>query len=394
MSLYIILAVCIIAAIGIIVGFCFGYIRLSSWGGTVAGATLVCFVVDRAGFIPEGDWHGMIILGVAACALLILTLLFALVRRFLKKRTAVGAKLSFYRQYDDMEDNDMRILLSLDKGDKKAYRKYSRVRFRRRRGAWGVVDRVFGAITLTLNIFAAIVIIGALALLVIDAAGITAAKDALDEYIYSNAFWQGEGSALAIDLLVVTLMCMCIRLGYHGGILSALSALLVLGVLAGAGYLAYYMAFQTDLFGSVSSGVYDNLLAGALSGMQSSLDAAGLTAEVIGNAVVAAGLFVILLIPAIIICVFIPRSVEKLRSFETVAAIDGAFGAVVVTAIVFAALIFLGAVVWQISDLEGLAVFNSYMERTHVADALYGDNYVGSLGFIVDLPLRAWVGLD
>ena len=39
----------------------------------------------------------------------------------------------------------MRILLSLDKGDKKAYRKYSRVRFRRRRGAWGVVDRVFGA---------------------------------------------------------------------------------------------------------------------------------------------------------------------------------------------------------------------------------------------------------
>ena len=120
MSLYIILAVCIIAAIGIIVGFCFGYIRLSSWGGTVAGATLVCFVVDRAGFIPEGDWHGMIILGVAACALLVLTLLFALVRRFLKKRTAVGAKLSFYRQYDDMEDNDMRILLSLDKGDKKA----------------------------------------------------------------------------------------------------------------------------------------------------------------------------------------------------------------------------------------------------------------------------------
>ena len=204
----------------------------------------------------------------------------------------------------------------------------------------------------------------------------------------------------------------CMQMRFMQTAMLGLILIAPMAALAGTQVVNFRMAFFSDAIGhSAFAGVAFGLLFALSPGITMPLLAlivgigimavkqrSGLSTDtIIGvffSAVVAAGLFVILLIPAIIICVFIPRSVEKLRSFETVAAIDGAFGAVVVTAIVFAALIFLGALVWQISDLQGLAVFNSYMERTHVADALYGDNYVGSLGFIVDLPLRAWVGLD
>ena len=107
-----------------------------------------------------------------------------------------------------------------------------------------------------------------------------------------------------------------------------------------------------------------------------------------------AALFIVLLIPAIIISVFVPRAFDKLRSFETVSAIDGAFGAVVLTAVVFGVLLFLGAVLWQISDLDGFKIFNSYMENSYVARGLYNDNGLASLSFLTNLPLREWVGLN
>lgn len=395
MLTYIIIAACVLAAIGIIVGFALGYIRLSCWGGTVIGTALICFVVDRSGLVPSGSsapWHGLIMLGVALGTLLVLTIICALVRRYLVRRVAVSQKLSFYRQYDEKEANDERILIALDKGDKKSYRKFSSRRFTRKRGVWGVVDRVFGAITLTINIFAAIAIVGALALIIIDAAQITVAKDALAP-VYNNALWQGEGSAIALDLIVITLMCMCIRSGYNGGILSALSVLIVIALIGGAGYLAYHMAFNTGLFDGAAQGFYDSVLKNALSGFQANLDKFQLTPLTIGKIVITAGLFIVLLIPAIIISIFVPRAFDKIRGYQTVEAVDGAFGAVILTAVVFAVLVFLGAILWQVNDIQGFEVFNSYIERSHVANGLYGDNNVATFDFIVNLPLRTWLGL-
>lgn len=393
MGIYIIIAACVLAAIGIIVGFILGYIRLSCWGGTVAGTAGICLVVDRTGIVPQGRWHGIIMLAIALGVLLLLTLLCSLVRRYISRRVEKSKKLSFYRQHDEIEANDESILIALDKKDKKSYRKHSSRRFRMKRGAWGAVDRVFGAITLTLNIFVAVAIIAALGLIVIDAAQIGAAKEFLAD-IYSNAFWQGEGSALAIDMLVIALMCMCVRAGYNGGILSALSTLIIIGLIGGAGYLAYHLVFNVEAFNGAAQGIYDNLLANALANVQETLDGIHLTSEVIGKIIMTAVLFIVLLIPAIIISVFVPRAFDKLRSFETVSAIDGAFGAVVLTAVVFGVLLFLGAVLWQISDLDGFKIFNSYMENSYVARGLYNDNGLASLSFLTNLPLREWVGLN
>ncbi len=393
MELYIIIAACVLAAIGIIVGFILGYTRLSCWGGSVVGATLVGFIVARAGFVPESDWYGVIMLGVAGGSLLVFTALCQLVRRYISRAVKRAEKLSYYKQYDAMEANDERILIALDKKDKKGYRRNARRTFRMGRGPWGVVDRIFGAVTLTLNIFAAIVIVGALALVVIDCAQITVVQDALAG-IYENEFWQGDGSSLAIDMLVVTLMCMCVRAGYNNGILSALTALLIIGLIGGAGYLAYHIVFVAKLLDGASQGVYDSLLANLLVNVQTNLDGMGLDALTLGRIIMTAVAFLVLLIPTIIISVFIPRAVDSLRSFKTVTAVDGAFGAIVLTAVVFGILLFLGAVLWQVSDLDAFKVFNKYMENTSVANALYGENIIGKLDFITNLPLRDWVGLS
>ena len=396
MELYIIITIvvaCVLAAIGLIVGFCLGYIRLSCWGGTVVGTALTCLLVDRTNVVPEGDWHGIIMLAVAAGTMLVLTLLCNLVRRYLARQVNKSKQLSFYRQHDGIEDNEESILIALDKGDKKAYRRHSSRRFSQKRGAWGVVDRVFGALTLTINIFTAVALVASLALIIIDSAEITVARDALLDF-YQSAFWQGEGSALAIDMLVISLMCVCVRSGYNGGILSALSAIIIIALIGGAGYLAYYLVFDVQAFASATQGVYDSLLAAPLANVQESLSGAGLTPEVLGGIIVTAGLFVIFLIPAIIISIFIPRAFDKLRNFATVEVVDGALGAIILTAVIFGILLFLGALVWQIHDLEGFEIFNSYMANSYVANGLYGDNGITTLTFMQNLPLRQWVGLE
>lgn len=392
-----IIAVCVFAAIGVIVGFALGYIRQSNWGGAVAATVLTCYVVDLAfehNNVSFDSWYGLIMLAIALGTLIIYTLLFELVRRFLKRQIGDSKRLSYYRNYDDMDENDQRILWALDKRDKKVYRRRAHRKFKTKRGPWGVVDRIFGSITLTLNIFAALAVAATFALFVIDAGKITAAYDFFAPF-YNGPFWQGQGAALAVDLLVVALMCACLRIGYNSGIISVLSLLVILGLLGGACYLAYYLVFSVGAFADAANGVYNAILSGPLGQVQPNLDAVGLTSEVIGKIIITVGLSVIFLIPAIIISVFIPRIFDKFRAFVTLEVIDGAIGAIVLTAVIFAILVFLGASLWYLHDLEGFAGFNWYMQRSHVANGLYGENGVTTLSFVRDFGnlLREWLGL-
>lgn len=385
MITYILIAICVIAAIGLIVGFFLGYTRQSSWGGCVLGAALVCFVVDRAGFAEQwvGEntgYTGLVRLGTALLSLIILTLLFALVKRFLNDRIAARRKLAFYRSYDEREDNVTRTLIALDKKDKKAYRRYSKKKFSAGGGAWGAVNRIFGAITLALNIFVALSIIGGLALIILDSCHVDSVMGSIPADSDLWLAWKGELSAILLDVIVITLMCMCLHSGYRGGVLSVLSTILCLGVLVGAGWLAYYVGFGTDAFLSAGNSVYATF-EGALSrfvGM-----AEWLTEEFFARLFVTVIAFLILLIPAIIICIFLPKAIDKLRSFETLSVIDGVLGAVLSVAVVSAVLLIFGTYFYQLCTLEGFeegcAVINDYMMRSHVAKGLYSENILNFL---------------
>ncbi len=388
-TIIIILCTCVLAAIGLIVGFIRGYTRLSCWGGSVVGATLVCFVADRA---SNGDLEGWMSLVIALASLIVITFLFYLVKRSIRRRVEKRKKLSFYRQHDEMEENDERILVALDKHDKKAYRKHSKRRFRQSGGGWGALDRIFGALTLTINIFTAIAIIGGLALIIIDCAGLDTVKDYLS-VIYENDLWQ-KGAKLVVDMIVVALMCMCLRVGYNGGILSALSVIVILGLIGGAGYLSYHMVFNTELFNSPVSALCETLTNSFGDFMNAAQNV--ISGDTMSRIIITAGVFIVLLIPVIIISIFVPRAFDKLRSFKTIEAIDGAIGALVLTAVIFAVLAFLGSFVYGISDLEAFATFNGYMESSSVANGLYAKNFLNDMSFMQTAveKIKEFIGLS
>lgn len=390
MGIYIIIAVAVIAVLAFLFGFYRGYAKLSCWGGVVIGTVLVSMIVNR--YLGEFDERGIVMLAIAAFSMVVLTILCQLVRRYILRQMKSSGKLSFYRQYDDRTENDEHILVSLDKGDKKKYRKYSKRKFSESRGAWGVVDRVFGGITFAVNTFVALAVLLSLALFIIDAAQITVAYNALSE-IYENPAWTHFGFNYCLDIVIATLLCMCIRLGYKSGFVSALGTIVILGLFVGAGYLGYYLAFNVPAFASMADGLREGALAGVLANVEPMLSTIGLSADMVAKIVVAAGLFIVFAIVVIIIAIFIPHAIEKLRKIKFVMAIDGVVGAIVLTGVVFFILLAVGAFVYEINDLAALKRFNDYMNASCLAKALYNDNIFNTIAALQNLPIRSWFGL-
>lgn len=390
MGIYIIIAVAVIAVLAFLFGFYRGYAKLSCWGGVVIGTVLVSMIVNR--YMGEFNERGIVMLAIAAFSMVVLTILCQLVRRYILRQMKSSGKLSFYRQYDERTENDEHILVSLDKGDKKAYRKYAKRKFSESRGAWGVVDRVFGGITFAVNTFVALAVLLSLALFIIDAAQITVAYNALGE-IYENPAWTHFGFNYSLDIVIATLMCMCIRLGYKSGFVSALGTLVIIGLFIGAGYLGYYLAFNVPAFASMADGLRQGALAGVLANVGPMLNSIGVSADMVAKIVVAAGLFIVFAIVVIIIAIFIPHAIEKLRKIKFVMAIDGVVGAIVLTGVVFFILLAIGAFVYQINDLAALKRFNDYMNASCLAKALYNDNIFNTIAALQNLPIRSWFGL-
>lgn len=390
MGIYIIIAVAVIAVLAFLFGFYRGYAKLSCWGGVVIGTVLVSMIVNR--YMGEFNERGIVMLAVAAFSMVVLTILCQLVRRYILRQMKSSGKLSFYRQYDERTENDEHILVSLDKGDKKAYRKYAKRKFSESRGAWGVVDRVFGGITFAVNTFVALAVLLSLALFIIDAAQITVAYNALGE-IYENPAWTHFGFNYCLDIVIATLMCMCIRLGYKSGFVSALGTLVIIGLFIGAGYLGYYLAFNVPAFASMADGLRQGALAGVLANVGPMFNSIGVSADMVAKIVVAAGLFIVFAIVVIIIAIFIPHAIEKLRKIKFVMAIDGVVGAIVLTGVVFFILLAIGAFVYQINDLAALKRFNDYMNASCLAKALYNDNIFNTIAALQNLPIRSWFGL-
>lgn len=402
MLAYILIAVSVICAIFLIVGLFKGYAKLSFWGGTVIGTVFISRLATM--WIPEDNaYAGLISLGVALGVMLLLSFLFQRVKKYIVRAVAASEKLSDYRNHDERAENEEQILVALDKKDKKTYRKLSKRKFRKSRGPWGVVDRVFGGITYAVNAATVLAIICCVAFVVVDmltfnasGSGIVWIETIESAFtgIIDAAFWTDFGAKYALDLIVVTLMCVCVRSGYKGGLLSSLGALLVLALLVGSGFIAYSLSFKAPAFISLAENLTTGAFAGLIANIQEVLDAMQIEPVVISQIVLTVGLFLLFLIPVIIIGIFIPRVVEAIRNTKIAAAADGACGAAVAFALVFAVLMFIGALIYQVNDLAVLERFNSYMENSAVANCLYNNNVFSQLSFIAELPLRAWFGLE
>jgi hypothetical protein len=166
--------------------------------------------------------------------------------------------------------------------------------------------------------------------------------------------------------------------------------LIILAMLGGAGYLANYIAFNTETFASLAAQMVEGGLGETLNSVASAMSALGVTAETLAKIILMVGLFVLFLIVVIIFGIFLPKLVNRLKEGKAFQIVDGVLGAVVLTAIVFGILLFVGGVLSTLSDLEFMSGFNECIQLNYIANSLYGYNPLASLGILDNLPFRGW----
>lgn len=393
---YIVLAILAVAAICLIIGLFVGYVKLSYWGGAVIGTVIITRLLKR--LVPVDvsftgfNVYGIVLLLTSVAVLLILAFLFSRVKHFINHAMEEGKKLSHYRNAAAREENESQIQVALEHNDKKTYRRLSKKKFHESVGAWGVVNRIFGGLTLAINAAVLLLIICSTVLFAVDMAQINMLTGVMSELL-AAPLWTEYGAKLALDLLVVSLTWLCLKTGYKEGLLTSLVTLFMLALIGGVGYLSYHLAFNVGAYVELAQKLTDGAFAGIVANLGDMLAKFNLEPIIIAQVVIMVGQFLLLLIPVIIAGIFIPRLVDKARETKAVGVVDGVLGAIVSYAITFVILSFVGALVYQINDVSALASFNSYMDESAIANSLYKHSFFLVFEFVTQIPIREWFNL-
>lgn len=228
-------------------------------------------------------------------------------------------------------------------------------------------------------------------LLFVEFAQIESLTNLFADSLASGA-WVNLGANLAFDLLFISLLFASLKLGYKAGIFSALCGLVIFGLVIGSGYLSFHLAFQTEMYDNIAVQMAFGSFGEAISSITSVTSNFGVSAERIAKIVLMAGTFIVLLIVVIIVGIFLPKLIDKLREGKAFNTVDGILGAVVLTVIVFGLLLVTFGILSTLSDLEIMTVFNSYMGNNYIANSLYLNNPLAGLGVFDGLPIRGWFG--
>ncbi len=396
MLLIFIMLLIVALGIGTVVGFIKGYTNSSAWGGAALFTVLIARPVSEkvVESIAPGDGFnlaGLTVIVIAVGILLVLTFLFALVKRYITNAVNAGVLLSHYKNYDRFEENTEQVLAAIDNDDKKAYRKAVKHKIKDRAGPWGLVNRIFGAITCALDGACIVFVIEAIVLLFADFSRIGMLTETFGQ-VLNHGYWTNFGAWFAIDFLFVILVGASIRSGYKRGILSMLGVLAVLALLVVSGYAAYHLAFNEAAFVGMAESFANGPLAGMLGDNANALQGIGLDGITIGKYVVMLCIFLVFLVFVIILGIFLGKWIDKIKTSVIVGTVDGVFGAIVSTVVFVAVLTALGAVIYTLHDLEALAQLNAYMDKATLCNGMYALNPIGGLEFIQSLPFRSWFG--
>lgn len=336
---------------GLIIGVVKGYSKVKSWAVEYLLATFIAVGIGGAvskTFADDAGVGGVVVLAVAIGLLLAFASVFALLRKgFAKHRNKVkGGFLNF-------------------------------------------LNRILGGITLAAKGFVICGLIWAGLLAVIDLAqlealGIELLSNVLEplKEIYASEIWIGA-KPLIMDFMIVGVILASIKCGYSSGISSVLWALTVLGLLAGAGFIAWHLAFNVESFSGAVTAIQN-----AVANLAGEIE---LPTEEIARWILTAGLFLCMLVVIILLAIFVPRFLSFARDSKIFFVIDGTAGALVATALSVGVLLFLGGVLQTINDLPFMEIFNTYFEGSQIASCFYMNNILSAFGAIPDLPLRDWL---
>ncbi len=385
-SIIIVSLIALFAVIGAVTGVAKGFTQVKSWAVEMLLAGVISIALSKlfSSKLDDGTVKAILSLGICLVLVCLLMLVFVILRKRLSKSIEKRKQKWYYEHYDEIEGNTEQILSALGKEDTKTYNKLTKRKFRQSGGAWGVVDRVFGGVTLAIKGAVMSGIFFAVVLAVLDFSRLPAEGGALYEAlggIYSSSIWAFFKNFI-FDFLLVGILMVCIKSGYSSGISSAVWTLVVIGLIGGAGYLSFHLSTTVPSFVSVA-GNLEAKLADKLAGVAGILEGVGLTTLKLCEILIGIGIFALMLVAVILIAVFVPRLIDRARDSVIVRSIDGVFGAIIFTAVCFGIIFMLGAVLKTIYEVQFMDVFNAYFEKSGIATWIYDKNPVN-----LDLPLK------
>lgn len=366
--------------IGVVAGFFRKFTKTSFWGITVIIALLFERMIGTS-VKKDSKGYGLAVILTTVIVLLVLSAVLLALQKLLEKAVKARKKFSEYQNYDDRAEADALILNAVDNNDKREYKRQlkKRKKIKDSAGVWGVLDRIFGCVSGGLNALAGVGAVIVFVVIFADLSSISAVKDALSSQLSSPA-WKETGMAVALDLPLVCALALSIRIGYKGGITSVISIVVVFGLVVGFAVAAWSIASSEACAGTVAAlnnGVLKNL-SGTLGG----------ASDKIAQGIIALIIFALSLIVVILVAVFLPKVMEKLREIKAFKAVDGVLGALLTCAVVTMLLLVVGGIAYTLHDLEFVAQFNKYARRACLGDGFYSCNPMGSS--FEGVPLRNW----
>lgn len=382
MSIALLVITIAVAVLGALAGFFRKYTRISVWGPTVALTILllklVASIVKKE---PGKNTFGIAMLVATVVLIILFTLLLGALKKGVAKGAASKAVYSHYKNTDDREENEEYILQAVDANDKKQYKKQLKKsrKIKDSTGGWGITDRLLGLVSGAVN---AVMIVGTIIIAVLlfsDFSRISFLTDLFGDVLTSNA-WTTFGYSVALDVLLIGALTGIVRTGYKGGICSVISLVVILGMVVGFAFASWSIAGSDACAGAV-----EGLKNGLLSGISGTL---GSLSDTIAKVILALFIFLLSLILVVLVGIFLPKLLNKLKEGKVFSVIDGVFGAIVMTAIILAILIVVGAIAYTLNDLEFMAKLNEYNKLSNFSDAIYTYNPLG--GVFDGLPIHDW----
>lgn len=404
-----------IALIAAIVGFCKGFANEGTWAIELWLTLLI--VVPSANaiynnvYVVDGteqnlaDWtSSLIILALMLIVLIVVSLVMSWNRRIVRKGIENCHAHSYYRNYDQRADNDERIAHAVYTKNEKNYRKYVSKKYSSSSGAWGIYNRVLGAInSIVVALTVVAIILMTLATLcdifhislVFNNANTVGVYEFL-ESLFASEFYKNV-IPYVFDVLILSLIVFCVKHGYKKGALQSIWKVVSVVLMVGSTYVAQYLAFNqplvVDVCKSIEGWIMSLDFAETLNGVIAALNGMGMALTVLDLCqwVMTAILSAVLVLLIWLLSKVVTNLLDKVDASKTFGKFDGAVGVVFYTTLIFAILLFLFGLLYTINDLPFMAKINEYMRFSAIGSRFYQYNPIAPLGWFDFIPLREWL---
>lgn len=368
----IICGIAFFAAIGALVGAFRRFTNMSKYGLSVLLTFCVLLIVSQC-VAKDNANYAYVSLGVSLGACIVFMLLLSFISKTIKKARESKRAYKLLEAKDELDETEALMQSAVDNKDKGEYKRLKKQHKKLSRvgtGVGGVFDVILGALSGFANVVVALfavvfslIMVGEFAVGVLPSFGL----ESLMGNILNNGIWL-LGKKYLLDIVVLILLFGCIRLGYTTGISSLLCVIILFALTALAGYAAYAVA-GTEMCASAVSSISNGLLASIPAAFEA-------YKSLIARVIISAGIFIALEIVVIIIGIFLPRIFVAMRKGKTFMTVDGALGAVVIVAVIFALLLVGGGLLYEFVKSPSLS---AYFENSTLSDSFFSANPLNNI---------------